>query len=74
MIDEFQRLIGYQAQAMAILNKSKMPIEETEKFTDAARDMLVVGLNITTNAFELNEDEQMALLTLIVVKSLEVTK
>lgn len=74
MIDDFQKIIGYQSQAISILGNSKMPADQIEEFTKSASDLLVVGLNITSKAFQLNEDEQFALLTLVIVKSLKVTE
>lgn len=65
-------IIRLQGQAYELLKESALPPEEVESFTEALAKVITVGLNIISKEMNLTEDQTMALLILVVVKTTEV--
>ena len=67
----FESLLAAQANSIRVLNESKMPLKEQDAAIKNLSIVLQGVLNIEQQEFNLNDDEVMSLLTLIIIRTLE---
>lgn len=71
MVD-LRLMLTAQVNAMTVLKVSAMPESEQNQLIETMSNLLGLGLNMAQTQYNLTDDESMSLLTLIVMRIMEV--
>lgn len=61
-----------QANSMQILANCPMPQEEQEEFINGLSNLIALSMNISRGAFGLSDDQVMSILTLTIIRTIEI--
>lgn len=71
MVD-LRLMLTAQVNAMTVLKESAMPESERNQLIETMSNLLGLGLNMAQTQYSLTDDESMSLLTLMVIRIMEV--
>ena len=72
MVGNVRSMLISKANAMKVLAEAPMSLDDQAEFIKNISDLLGLGLNIVKRSFKLNDDQLMSLLTLAVVRIIEI--